>query len=65
MTFLELYLAFYVSDFSVPESQEIQVTVKEMRECSASPDPAADCKNKVRQYLEMKKKLGRSNADAQ
>jgi len=65
MTMVELFLALYVSDFTVPESQEIQTTVKKIKECNALPEPTADCKNVLRQYLEMKEKIGRSNADVQ
>jgi hypothetical protein len=65
MTIAELFLALYVSDFTVPELQQIQKTVKEMKECNAMPEPTADCKNVLRQYLEMKEKIGRSNADVQ
>lgn len=65
MTIVELFLALYVSDFTVPESEEIQETVKKMKECRALPEPTAECKNVIRQYLEMKEKIGRTNADIQ
>lgn len=65
MTIAELFLALYVTDFTVPDAQEIKAVVEQVKQCNALPEPTADCKNVLRQYLQMKDKIGRTNADIQ
>jgi len=58
MTILELFFAFSVNDFTVPDHQEILDTVKSIQACKENPDVHAECRNILEKYLEMKDKTG-------
>lgn len=58
MRIIELLTSLSISDFSVPEQEQIQEKVEQVLECKENPNVHERCKNILEQYLEAKEKTG-------
>lgn len=58
MRIIELLTSLSISDFSVPEQEQIQEKVEQVLECKENPNVHERCKNILERYLEAKEKTG-------
>ena len=58
MRIIELLTSLSISDFSVPEQEQIQEKVEQVLECKENPNVHERCKNILEQYLEAKENTG-------
>lgn len=65
MTIIELFLTMYVTDFTAPEREELEMKVKEIQRCNEMVEPDEHCMNSIQKYLHMKENIGRGYGDIQ